>query len=400
VRSALAVRAVAAMISTTEQRRAERTTARLPRDGDFPGDPDALARLMARRTSWTAPELLATEFPPARWAVPGIVAEGVTVLAGAPKVGKSWLGLGLAVAVATGGRALGKAEVEAGDVLYLGLEDTARRLQARLRKVLGRSPAPGRLTVANECPPLGAGGQERITTWLEGHPEARLIVIDVFARIRGQATPRASAYESDYAPMAAIKLIADSYGIGILVLHHTRKAAAEDFLDTVSGTQGVAGAADAILVLARVRGHADAVLSVTGRDIEEAEYALSFAADLGAWQLLDGPAEDYTLGDTRARILGYLREVGGATPKQVAEALGLEHATAKQTCYRMSRDNQLDTDGQGFYFPLSPVTPVTAVTQDREPEDSGDTAPDQLSPPTPSLTWPGDSGDSGDRDLP
>lgn len=343
------------MLSTAERI----ATANAPRPGDREADPDALARLMARRTSWNAVELLAAVFPPPRWAVEGIVAEGVTLLAGPPKVGKSWLALGVAVAVSEGGKALGKVDVEAGDVLYLALEDTARRLQSRLRKVLGRSAAPARLTVATECPALDKGGTERITTWLDGHPEARLVVIDVFARIRGRADRHASAYDGDYAPMAAIKAIADRYAVAILVLHHTRKAAAEDFLDTVSGTQGIAGAADATLVLARSRGQADAVLSVTGRDIEEAEYALSFAADLGAWQLLDGPAQDYTLGDTRQLILRHLREHSGATPKQLAEGLEINYETAKKTCRRMADDGQLDTDGSGLYFP--PVSPVPAV---------------------------------------
>ncbi len=269
-------------------------------------------------------ELLGAEFPPHKWAVEGIIAEGVTVLAGPPKIGKSWLGLGLAVAVATGGRALGRVDVEAGDVLYLALEDTPRRLQSRLRKVLGRSPAPDRLTVATECPPLGAGGRERITAWLDGHPDARLVVIDVFARIRGRADRQLSPYDADYAPMAAIKAVADSYAVAVVVVHHTRKAAAEDFLDSVSGTQGIAGAAYALLVLARSRGQADATLSVTGRDISEAEFALTFAADVGAWQLLDGPAIEHTLGDTRRRILRLVREAGALTPSQISDRLGIE----------------------------------------------------------------------------
>ena len=100
------------------------------------------------RTSWTAAELMAAVFPEPRWAVPGIVAEGVTVLAGAPKAGKSWLGLGLGLACATGGKALGSIDVDAGPALYLALEDTGLRLQTRLRLVLGEDPAPTTLTLA------------------------------------------------------------------------------------------------------------------------------------------------------------------------------------------------------------------------------------------------------------
>ncbi|MEJ7703487.1 MAG: AAA family ATPase [Geodermatophilaceae bacterium] len=113
---------------------------------------------MPLRTSWTAAELMACDFPEPRWAVPGIIAEGLTLLAGAPKVGKSWLALGLGIAVATGGKALGALDVTAGDVLYLALEDPPRRLQERLAKVLAHSPAPSRLTLSIACEPIPAGG--------------------------------------------------------------------------------------------------------------------------------------------------------------------------------------------------------------------------------------------------
>ena len=117
---------------------------------------------------------MAADFPEPRWAVPGIVAEGVTVLAGAPKVGKSWLGLGLVVATATGGKALGSIDVAAGPSLYLALEDTGRRLKDRLGKVLGISPPPNTLTLATECPPLPAGGADMISAWLDHHPGAQI----------------------------------------------------------------------------------------------------------------------------------------------------------------------------------------------------------------------------------
>jgi hypothetical protein len=288
-----------------------------------------------------------------------VIAEGVTLLCGAPKVGKSWAALDVAVAAATGGKALGRVDVEAGDVLYLALEDTPRRLQSRLDKVLtGAAAAPDRLAIVTACEPLTAGGADKIADWLDEHPGARLVIVDVFARVRGRPDANSSAYDADYAALAKLKELADRYGVAFLVLHHTRKAGSDDFLDTVSGTNGLAGAADAVLVLKRSRGQADAELSITGRDVEEASYALRFAADLGAWQLLDGPASDYALGDTRAAILRHLREQGSATPSQLADALALNLNTVKSNCRRMVDDEQLDTDGRGHYFPLvQPATP-------------------------------------------
>ncbi len=310
------------------------------------------------RTAWTATEIMSMNFPEPKWAIPGLVAEGVTLLAGAPKIGKSWLALNVSTAVAAGGKALGRIDVLAGDVLYLALEDNPRRLQSRLSKVLGKDPVPARLTFAVYCEALPAGGADRIAAWLNAHPKARLVVVDVFARVRGMAPNNLSSYDADYLAMGALKRLADKYGVAILVVHHTRKAASEDFLDAVSGTNGLAGSADAVAVLRRNRGKADAELHVTGRDVEEAEYALDFDPRFGTWHLLDGPASDYSLGETRRQILEHLRTVTAATPRQISEALDLNYETTKKTCRRMSDDDQLDTDGQGLYFPLSTVPPV------------------------------------------
>ncbi len=305
----------------------------------------------SHRTAWSARDLLATEFPAIKWAVDGVLADGLNVFAGSPKVGKSWLALGLAVAVASGGRALGKIEVEQGDVLVLALEDPPRRLKRRLQLMLAGEPAPAGLDLWTECSRLPDGADE-IRRWLDNHPSARYVAVDVFAKFRAPSDPRASAYEGDYLSTLALKQIADEYGICLVILHHTRKQSSDDWLDTISGTQGLAGGADGLVVLRRQRGAAAAELLTTGRDVEEATRALSFAPDLGAWTLLDGPAEDYTLGPTRRSILQLLR-VGptfGMTPKAIAEKLEIDHELIKKTCQRMVDDDQLDTDGAGHYF--------------------------------------------------
>ncbi|MCX4824401.1 AAA family ATPase [Streptomyces sp. NBC_01142] len=303
------------------------------------------------RTAWTADELMATEFPAPKWAVPGIISEGVNLLAGPPKVGKSWLSLGLALSVAAGGTAMDSVPVDGGPVLYLALEDTPRRLQTRMGKILGNERAPSGLTLATSCPPLPQGGSEAIAQWVERNPEARMVVIDVFAKMRGNSAPGASAYDADYAAVGHAKRIADHYGIAVVLVHHVRKAASDDFLAEVSGTNGLAGAADATLVLKRARGQADGVLHVTGRDVDEAEYALRFYAEAGAWQLLEGPAADHTIGDTRATILRYVREHPGAKPKQIAEGTRLQPDLVRQSCSRMANDVQLIRKAGGYVVP-------------------------------------------------
>jgi hypothetical protein len=314
------------------------------------------------RQLWTAAELLGQTFPRPRWAVENLIPEGVMLLAGAPKIGKSWLALGLCVAVASGGKALGSVDTVKGSALYLALEDTPRRLQARLRQVLGDDAPPDRLTLAIQWPLLPAGGADQLAEWLESHDDARLVVIDVFERIRGPQPNGTSAYTADYVAVRRVKELADRYNVAIILIHHMRKMTSGDFLNEVSGTLGLSGAADTIAVLKRSRGEFDGILSITGRDVEENEYAMKFANDLGAWQLM-GPADDYNLADTRRQLLAYLRSRGdqGARPKETAEATGIDHDLTKKTLGRMADDQQVSTDGHGRYF--SAVVGVPGVPE-------------------------------------
>jgi hypothetical protein len=333
----------------------------------------------ARRTSYTAAELMAITFPEPRWAVPGVIPEGLTVLAGAPKVGKSWFAANGALAVAQGGRAFGRVAVEQGAALYMALEDPPRRLQQRLSMMLAGSPAPAELTLATECDPFPAG-IDRIDRWLRTAPNPRLVIVDVWAKVRPALQDKGSQYLADYAAASPLKTLADEHGVAIVLLHHTRKMGAEDFLDTVSGTNGITGAADTIMVLKRARNAADAILSITGRDVSEAEHALTFDATLGTWSMLAGPASDYAMASTRRAIVAAVRDAEGIGPKAIAEATGIEYATVKQTVRRMVDDDQLDTDGEGRYFPpvslslLSPESPSDPLDPgDSDSGDRGDT---------------------------
>ena len=322
------------------------------------------------RSFWSARDLVDAEFPEPRWAVPGLVPEGLSLLVGPPKVGKSWLALGLALACASGGQALGSVEVPAGDVLYLALEDTPRRLQSRILRCLGPGASvPGRLDFATEIPPLADGGREVINDWLARSGDARLLVVDVLAKVRGNSDPRSSRYDQDYEVVSGLKSLADAHRVAVLVLHHTRKAAGEDFLDSVSGTNGLTGAADSTLIIRRSRTQADAVLQITGRDVEEAEHALAFDGQAGSWRLLNAPVQELSLGDTRRRILELLRNDGPHSPRQVADALSIDRENAKKTLYRMVESGQLDSADGIYslpYIPLSPLSPQSP------PGDSGD----------------------------
>jgi biotin operon repressor len=333
-------------------------------------DPDAPPRVWTPEL-WTAARLMDTDFPTPKWAVPGILCEGLSLLAGPPKVGKSWLSLSLALACASGGNAFGKIPVRQGPVLYLALEDTPRRLKNRLGMLLKDTPAPPGLDIAVDWPLMPAGGDQALARWLDHHRDARLIVIDVFAKVRGMVPQGMSAYDADYAAIGRIKRVADAYGVAVVLVHHVRKAGNEDFLQEVSGTNGIAGAADATLVLRRPRGQADGVLLVTGRDVEEAEYALTKDPDTSNWLMLDGPAGDHQLGETRAVLLRHVRANGPIGPKEIAETLGMNRETVKKTLQRMHADGQVSADAAGRYS--APDPEQTAITA---PDPAGDTTAD------------------------
>lgn len=151
-----------------------------------------------RRTSWTAADLMEEEFAEPRFAVDGLIPEGLAFMCGAPKLGKSWMALGLGIAVASGGKALSAIDVEPGEVLYLALEDSPRRLQSRLRILLAGDIAPPGLHLETAWPRLDDGGAVKLEAWLDDHPAARLVIIDVWPKVRPRPSKGTDFYTADY----------------------------------------------------------------------------------------------------------------------------------------------------------------------------------------------------------
>jgi hypothetical protein len=301
-------------------------------------------------------ELLSWDLPPTRWAIPEILPEGLTLLAGKPKLGKSWLALSAALSIASGGVALGVQPVTQGDVLYLALEDNARRLQARTRQLLtSMRSVPGGIHFALDWPRLGEGGLASLEDYLKAHPSVRLVVIDTWARVAPPSGEcRRSQYEGDYEALIPLKQLADTYHVSILAVHHLRKTGSSDVLDEITGSIGMTGAVDGTLILKRERGQAEASLFVTGRDIErEQQLALSFDVTTALWSVI-GNAEE--IGRTRARqeIIELLREQGpdGMNPREIAEALEKNYHTTRSILRKMEETCEV-TRLHGRYLVLS-----------------------------------------------
>lgn len=302
----------------------------------------------------SAAALMALELPEPKWVIEGLICEGLTVLAGNPKLGKSWLGLGVAVAVASGGVALGNMSVEQGDVLYLALEDNRRRLQSRLGQILRSEPAPERLIIQIESPRAHEGGLEQIEAWLVAHPQARLVIIDTFQRFRSPGR-NGNAYAEDYNEAAGLKALADRYSVAIVVVHHRRKGDDADDLEAVSGSYGLTGAADAVLSLKRERGRADAILTATGRDISEQALALKFEPEFGQWSAL-GEAAEFQGSEQRTQVLTALKDAGRAiTPTEAWSLYGISTSanSAKKLLWTMERAGQLRAEGGKYSLPIS-----------------------------------------------
>ncbi len=299
--------------------------------------------------TFTAADLMEAVFPSLWWAVPGILPEGVILLAGKPKLGKSWLVLALCLAIALGGVALGTIRVKQGACLYLALEDNRRRLQRRLEKLLVGGAPPADLHMATEWPRLDEGGAEALEDWLEAHPEARLVVIDTLAKARPRSKGQ-NVYADDYAALESLLPLASKHQVTIVVVHHLRKMVAADPLDEISGSTGLSGGVDGMLVLKRERGRADASLYVDGRDIEEQkEFALRWDSELTSW-VIAGDADEFRLSEERAAVVGMLREADGPMgPKAVAEALGMKHGAVRELLSRMAKDGDVDKVGRGQY---------------------------------------------------
>jgi hypothetical protein len=295
----------------------------------------------------TAAALATTSFQPMKCVVPNYLTEGLTILAGRPKCGKSYLALNIGCAVAEGGRVL-NTDVEEGDVLYLALEDNQRRLQCRLDQINPFGNKPERLHFATECNRLDNGGLEAIEAWCKSVSKPRLIIIDVFGRVRADKRRDESPYDYDYRTMVPLKALADRLGIAILVIHHTNKRTDhDDPLDAASGTTGFTGAADTILILAK--GPEGPTLYGKGRDIEEVETALRFNVARGTWTAL-GDATEVRRTDERKAILDALKEADEPmSPTAIADATGMKSANVRKLLAKMVKATELEKAKRGKY---------------------------------------------------
>lgn len=296
----------------------------------------------------TAAELMQKNFPEPRWAVQGVLPEGLNILAGKPKKGKSIFALNIGLSIALGGLALGKIPVEQGAVMYLALEDTERRLQGRIKQMSYSDAAPADLHLFTKWPRMDAGGLEFLEAKIIEIPNVRLVIIDTLQKFRTPAKGNANLYAEDYETVSKIKDIADRLGVCILLIHHLRKAESDDIFDTLSGSLGLTGGSDGNLVMQRIRG--TTTLHITGRDLEDVEYAIELDPQMLAWRIL-GERSEVKRTNEQQQIFDTLKRLTEpTTPKELADITGLKIGSIKNILSKFLEEDSVKRTGYGKYI--------------------------------------------------
>lgn len=224
--------------------------------------------------------IMNTPMKPIEYCVDGLISQGLFILAGAPKVGKSWLALDMCLSIAKGEKVLGK-ETLCGHAVYLSLEDSLIRLQNRLYE-LTDEPSDN-LNFAIMAESISNGLPEQIEYCRKRFDDLKIVVIDTLQKVRNESE---SSYSSDYKELSVLKSLADKLGIAIVLVHHTRKCSDGDPFNMISGSTGLSGCVDGSMVLIESkRGSRKAKLYCVGRDIENQEINVVFESS--RWKVSD-----------------------------------------------------------------------------------------------------------------
>ena len=263
--------------------------------------------------------LMSQPLHPPNFVVDTLISQGLHILAGSPKVGKSWLALWLAVTVAKG-EPVWNMTTRQGTTLYLCLEDSVLRIQNRLFEIT--EDAPSSVHFCTKCAIIGQGLEGQVETFLAAHPDTVLVIIDTLQMVR---PVHDATYANDYRDLSVLKRLADRHGIAILLIHHLRKEKAEDVFHRISGTTAISGAVDSSFTLVEEkRGSGRARLTCVGRDIEYRELELRRGEE-NVWEMVSDSREEPVLREERIVVLLSVfmsdRTVFIGTPTELSEKI-------------------------------------------------------------------------------
>ena len=295
-------------------------------DEDF----DNFQRMMARMSdpsylhTVTLNELYETSYPSRPPIIDGLLYSGTYLLAGAPKVGKSFLVAQLAYHISAG-LPLWDFPVKQCTVLYLALEDDYKRLQDRMFRMFGVESTED-LFFATAAKQIGAGLEDQLELFIREHPNTQLIIIDTLQKIR-ELSGESYNYASDYKIIGKLKMFADKHGICLLLVHHTRKQPASDKFEMISGTTGLLGCADGAFLLQKERGIAmNATLDVVGRDQPEQKIFLIRDREHLNWTLdhIEAESTEQPPDPILEKVNTFLKDSWTGTPTDLVQLLEME----------------------------------------------------------------------------
>lgn len=244
---------------------------------------------------------------PISFCIDSLLPQGVSLLCGAPKIGKSWLVLDWCVRIAKGEEVWNFKTVK-GTTLYLCLEDTLSRIQQRLNEITDE--VPNNVFFAISSCSLSDGLAEQIESFVAEHNDTVLVVIDTFQMIRSKN--KDTTYANDYQEIEELKRLADKLKISFLLVHHLRKQGDNDPLNKISGTTGISGAVDTTFILDKSkRSQNNATMICTGRDIEYRELELNFSKENHMWNLVSDSVEspEILLPDEMIQLIEFMKKV-------------------------------------------------------------------------------------------
>ncbi len=237
------------------------------------------------RETISAYDLLNMDLEAPHTVVENMLCQGLTILAGAPKVGKSWLCLDLCISICNGEQFLGL-KTNKCDCSYFALEDGWFRLQDRINKVTDIKETLKNFHIKLYCNPLDEGLLEELENHLKEFPNTKLIIIDTLQKIRETKSNGNNAYKQDYSEMSKIKSFADEHKICIVLIHHLKKGKEEDVFQQLNGSMGLTGAADTTIVLSKIKDKKEVLFSIQGRDVENNEKLLTFNKKNLKWEVV------------------------------------------------------------------------------------------------------------------
>ena len=236
-------------------------------------------------TTITATTLINTDYPPLAFSIEKLLPQGIFILAGSGKIGKSWLSLAMCVSVATGDK-FWEFQATEGEVLYMALEDTHPRLKERLQRISEDDVIQDKLHLAISSLGITDGLVDQIKAFILANPNTRLVVIDTLERIRNSEQDK-SMYSCDYRDINKLREVLEGNNITLLLIHHTRKMYDPDPLNTLSGSTGLVGAVDGVWVLEKEKRTAGkGKLTIANRDTEGYCFKVEFVKENCRWKYL------------------------------------------------------------------------------------------------------------------